>query len=111
MTTRERTRAQLLIVAELTLAAVSVAAVLSLRRVFQDGSFLGPVLSTVLLGHLVAALLRRRKVPHMEIFTARSVRIHATRPLRRELDGDVIDADHDLSVEVMPEALLVCVPR
>ena len=65
MTTRDRTRAQLLIVAELTLAAVSVAAVLSLRRVFQDGSFLGPVLSTVLLGHLVAALLRRRKVPHL----------------------------------------------
>src|SRR5205823_12113284 len=65
MTTRDRTRSQLLVVAELTLAAVSVAAVLSLRRVFQNGSFLAPVLSTVLAAHLVAALLRRRKVPHV----------------------------------------------
>jgi transglutaminase-like putative cysteine protease len=58
-----RTQAQLLIVAEVSLAAMSVASLLSLRRVFESGSFLAPTIASVLLAHLLAALLRRRRVP------------------------------------------------
>jgi YegS/Rv2252/BmrU family lipid kinase len=58
-----------------------------------------------------SVLLRRRRVPHMEVFTARSVNIQATRPQPRELDGDVIERGADLSIEILPQALLVCVPR
>jgi diacylglycerol kinase family enzyme len=58
-----------------------------------------------------SVLLRRRRVPHMEVFTARSVNIQATRPQPRELDGDVIERGADLSIEILPQALFVCVPR
>jgi YegS/Rv2252/BmrU family lipid kinase len=57
-----------------------------------------------------SVLLRRPRVPHLEVFTARSVQVRATRPQPRELDGDVIDTDRELAVEVLPQALLVCVP-
>jgi transglutaminase-like putative cysteine protease len=63
MSDGRRTQSQLLLVAELSLAIMSVASVLSLRRVFDSGSFLAPAISSVLLAHLVAALLRRRRVP------------------------------------------------
>jgi diacylglycerol kinase family enzyme len=39
------------------------------------------------------------------------VNIQATRPQPRELDGDVIERGADLSIEILPQALLVCVPR
>jgi YegS/Rv2252/BmrU family lipid kinase len=81
----------------------------------DDGVLDVAVLAPHTLRHWLAmaasVVVRRRKVPHMEIFTARSVHIHATRPQPRELDGDVIDADPDLSVEILPEALLVCIPQ
>jgi transglutaminase-like putative cysteine protease len=63
MSAGRRTQSQLLVVAELSLTAMSVASVLSLRRVFESGSFLAPAISSVLLAHLIAALLRRRRVP------------------------------------------------
>ena len=81
----------------------------------DDGVLDVAVLAPDTLRHWLAmaasVLVRRRKVPHMEIFTARSVYIHATRPQPRQLDGDVIGTDHDLSIEVLPQALLVCVPQ
>jgi transglutaminase-like putative cysteine protease len=64
MTGRERTQAQLLVIAELSLASMSVASVLALRRVFEDGTFLPSAIAAVLVAHLIAAFLRRRKVPH-----------------------------------------------
>lgn len=59
----------------------------------------------------VSVLVRRRKVPHLEVFTARSVDIRTTGSQPRELDGDVIEPGRTLSVEILPQALLVCVPR
>jgi YegS/Rv2252/BmrU family lipid kinase len=80
----------------------------------DDGVLDVAVLAPRTLRHWLAmaasVLVRRRTVPHMEILTARSVAIHATRPQPRELDGDVIEADRDLAVEILPSALLVCVP-
>jgi diacylglycerol kinase family enzyme len=79
-----------------------------------DGVLDVAVLAPHTLRHWLAlaasVLVRRRNVPHMEIFMARAVDVHAPRPQPRELDGDVIDTDHDLSVEVLPQALLLCVP-
>lgn len=81
----------------------------------DDGVLDVAVLAPRTLRHWLAmaasVLVRRRKVPHMELFTARSVRIRASRPQPRELDGDVIDAGSELAVEIVPRALLVCVPR
>lgn len=81
----------------------------------DDGVLDVAVLAPHTLRHWLAmaasVLVRRRKVPHMEIFTGRSVNVNATRPQSRELDGDVIDADRNLSVEILPQALLVCVPQ
>jgi transglutaminase-like putative cysteine protease len=51
--------AELLVVAEVALASVTVAAVLALGHLFADGSFLAPVLAFALLGHGLAALCRR----------------------------------------------------
>jgi transglutaminase-like putative cysteine protease len=65
VTTRERTQAQLLVVAEVTLASMSVAAVLALRRVFRDGSFVPPTIVAILTAHAFVAALRRRKVAHV----------------------------------------------
>lgn len=81
----------------------------------DDGVLDVAVLAPHTLRHWLAmaasVVVRRRKVPHMEIFTGRSVNVNATRPQSRELDGDVIDADRNLSVEILPQALLVCVPQ
>jgi YegS/Rv2252/BmrU family lipid kinase len=81
----------------------------------DDGVLDIAVIAPHTLGHWLtmaaSVLLRRRRVPHMEVFTARSVDIRATRPQPRELDGDVIERGADLSIEVQPRALLVCVPR
>ncbi|WP_245602044.1 diacylglycerol/lipid kinase family protein [Hamadaea tsunoensis] len=59
----------------------------------------------------VSILLHRRRVPHMDVFTARTVGIQATRPQARELDGDVIDSNRELAVAIDAGALVVCVPR
>jgi transglutaminase-like putative cysteine protease len=67
MSTTGRTRAELLLLAEVALAVMSVASVLSLRRVFDSGSFLPATISAVLLAHLLAALLRRSRLPQAAI--------------------------------------------
>ena len=87
MTARERTQAELLVVAEVTLAGMSVASLLSVRRVFTSSSFLAPTIAAVLLAHLVAVILRRWKVPHVPALLltlvgaalfVTTVRLHAT---------------------------------
>ena len=61
-TTTSRTRdsaAWPLLGAEAALAALSVVAILNMRRLFEDWSFAAPFLVAALAGHLVAALFRR----------------------------------------------------
>lgn len=58
----------------------------------------------------VSLLLRRQRVPHMEVFTARTVGVRATRPQPRELDGDVLEPSRELAVAIDPQALVVCLP-
>lgn len=50
----------LLAIAEVALAAITVAAVLGLGRLFADGSFLLPVLTVAVAAHLLAGWCRRR---------------------------------------------------
>jgi diacylglycerol kinase family enzyme len=56
-------------------------------------------------------LRRRPRVPSMETFRGTRVEIVSDRPLPRELDGDLIEPGTRLSVEIMPAALWLCVPR
>lgn len=55
-------RQRLLLLSELTLAALTVVAVVSLARLFADGSFLPTVVFVALLAHGLAAVCRRRLV-------------------------------------------------
>jgi len=56
-------------------------------------------------------LLRRPRVPRMEVLRGNRIRIVSDRPQPRELDGDVIDPDTTLDVTVHPGALWLCVPQ
>ena len=56
-------RPTLRVPAEVSLWLVTAAAALSFKRLFVDSSYLAPVLVAVLASHLLAAGLRRRKVP------------------------------------------------
>jgi YegS/Rv2252/BmrU family lipid kinase len=56
-------------------------------------------------------LRRRRKDPQLEAFQARRVEIHCDTPQPVERDGDPADARDHLVVEVVPAALILCVPR
>jgi diacylglycerol kinase family enzyme len=47
----------------------------------------------------------------LERFQARKVEISATTPLPREVDGEVVEASHSLTVTVVPSALTVRMPR
>jgi transglutaminase-like putative cysteine protease len=53
------TRRGLLVLNEVTLAAITVVAVLGLARLFEDGSFLPKVAGSAVAAHLLAALCRR----------------------------------------------------
>ncbi|MFC0529555.1 diacylglycerol/lipid kinase family protein [Phytohabitans kaempferiae] len=81
----------------------------------DDGAFDVAVLTPRTLGHwasLAWAVVRRRKrVPRMEVFRGRSVRVTSNRDQPRELDGDLIAPGRVLRVEMLPEALWLCVPR
>jgi transglutaminase-like putative cysteine protease len=55
-------RNELRIVAELALAGVTAAAVVGMDKLFEDGTFRGPLLFQVLLAHLSVAALRRTKL-------------------------------------------------
>ncbi len=58
-----------------------------------------------------AVLLRRDRVPRMEVFRARRVRVTSDRIQARQLDGDVIEPDRTLVVSVRRRALVLCVPE
>ncbi len=81
----------------------------------DDGLLDVAVLTPRTLGHWIAlgwAVLRRReRVPRMEVFRGRQVRIISSRVQLRELDGDVIEPGRVLHAEVRPAALWLCVPR
>ena len=47
----------------------------------------------------------------LERFQARKVEISATTPLPREVDGELVEASHSLTVTVVPSALTVRMPR
>ena len=60
---------------------------------------------------LAAGVIRRRRhVPSMETFRARTVEILSDRPQPRELDGDVIAPAQSLTITIRPSALTICVP-
>jgi YegS/Rv2252/BmrU family lipid kinase len=59
----------------------------------------------------VRVLLRRRKDPQLESFQARRVEIDCDRPQPVERDGDPADPRDHLVVEVVPAALILCVPK
>ncbi|MCU1486229.1 MAG: hypothetical protein JWN67_2975, partial [Actinomycetia bacterium] len=62
MTAPDGVRSRLLALAELSLAAVTVAAVVGLRRLFLDGSFLPQVAFAALAAHATAVACRRRRL-------------------------------------------------
>lgn len=66
------------------------------------------------LGHwvqlLVGVVLRRKRVPNMEVLHGEHVVVRSNRPQPRQLDGDVIEPGRVLDVRVRPGALQVCVP-
>jgi diacylglycerol kinase family enzyme len=59
----------------------------------------------------LAVLLRRERVPRMEVVRGAHITISSDRPQPRELDGDVIAAAGTLEVTVRPGALWLCVPQ
>ncbi|GAB3522667.1 diacylglycerol kinase family protein [Phytohabitans suffuscus] len=81
----------------------------------DDGAFDVAVLTPRTLGHWAslvwAVVRRRRRVPRMEVFRGRSVLVSSNRAQPRELDGDLIAPGRVLRVEMLPEALWLCVPR
>jgi YegS/Rv2252/BmrU family lipid kinase len=56
-------------------------------------------------------LRRRRKDPELEVFRARKVEVRCDRPQPVERDGDPAGESDHLVVEVVPDALTLCVPR
>jgi len=59
----------------------------------------------------LAVLLRREKVPRMEVLRGSRITISSDRAQPRELDGDVIDPGSTLEVIVRPGAFWLCVPQ
>jgi hypothetical protein len=57
------TRRGLLVAAELGLLAVTLAAILGMDRLFDDGGWLGPMAASAAAAHVLAAALRRRGTP------------------------------------------------
>lgn len=58
------------------------------------------------------ALLRRReRVPTMEVFRGVHIDVISDRAQPRHLDGDLAEAGDRLTVEVIPRAFWLCVPR
>ncbi|MET0865420.1 MAG: diacylglycerol kinase family protein [Nakamurella sp.] len=58
-----------------------------------------------------AVLLRRRRVPRMEILRGSNITIVSDRVQPRELDGDVIEPGRSLAVTVLPGAIRLCVAQ
>jgi YegS/Rv2252/BmrU family lipid kinase len=53
---------------------------------------------------------RRRNDPYLELFQARRVEVRCEQPQPVERDGDPVDPRDHLVVEVVPQALTLCVP-
>ncbi len=61
---------------------------------------------------LAWGLFRRNdRVPSMEVLRGAKVEVVSDRPQPRQLDGDLIGAGPALLVEVLPQALWLCVPQ
>ena len=58
----------------------------------------------------VGVLLRRRTHPQLEVLRARRVEIRCDRPLPVERDGDPAGSRDHLVVDLVPQALTICVP-
>jgi diacylglycerol kinase family enzyme len=57
-------------------------------------------------------LIRRNdRVPALEVFRGSRIEVISNRPQPRQLDGDLIESGDRLTVEVMPQALWLCVPE
>lgn len=57
-----------------------------------------------------AVVTRRSRVPRLETYRAKYVRIEARVAQRREIDGDEIAPGAAMAVNIVPRALLLCVP-
>jgi diacylglycerol kinase family enzyme len=53
----------------------------------------------------------RTRIPGVETYSARRVRLEAAQVQRREVDGDQIETNKSMDVEVMPGSLIVCAPQ
>jgi diacylglycerol kinase family enzyme len=63
------------------------------------------------MGLLVRLVLRRTpRTAQLEVFTAAHVEITVDRAMPLQLDGDVRPATKNFTAEVLPSALLLCVP-
>ncbi|HKA85814.1 MAG TPA: DUF3488 and transglutaminase-like domain-containing protein [Acidimicrobiales bacterium] len=58
----DRTRGHMLLATEVALALVTLAAIAGMHRLFDDGSFRGPLILQAIAAHVVVATLRRRRV-------------------------------------------------
>jgi diacylglycerol kinase family enzyme len=80
----------------------------------DDGWLDVAVLTPSTLRHWAAlgagVLLRRRRVPSMETFRARTVEVLSDREQPRELDGDIIAPARSLVVTIRPNTLSICAP-
>jgi diacylglycerol kinase family enzyme len=58
-------------------------------------------------------ILRRKPGTHDRIsrLRGRQIEVRADRPIQRQLDGDPIDAGHELTITVQPGAVLIRGPR
>jgi diacylglycerol kinase family enzyme len=81
----------------------------------DDGNLAVAIITANSLGHWLkiawAIVTRRTRVPRVETYHAKRVRIEATLVQRREIDGDEIEPGTIMNVRVVPQALLVCLPR
>ncbi len=110
------TRFPLLAGAEVTLTLVTVAAVLSLGRLFDDGSWRRPLVAAAIAAHLAAAVLRRLRIPlvliavlHLGLGLLVLGWIHARDTTRSLLPTretfDVLQAETSDSVEMFRDAI------
>lgn len=80
----------------------------------DDGVLAVAIITANTIGHWIriawAILTRRARVPRVETYHAKRVHIEAPYAQRRQVDGDEIDPGSIMDVNVVPRAVLVCVP-
>jgi diacylglycerol kinase family enzyme len=81
----------------------------------DDGKLDVAILSPNNLAHWlslgVGVVLRRKKKPLMETYTAERIEIVSNHSQPRQLDGDLIDPGRTLKIGLKRRALLLCVPQ